>query len=232
MYNLVLLRHGETEWNQLSRFCGWVDVKLSEKGKTEAAHAGALLKKHDYLPRKAYSSMLTRAIQSVNLALENCDRAWVEVTHTYRMNERHYGALQGRPKKEIEAHYGHDKYMQFRRSLDIGPPAIDPKDEFSQVDDPRYAFLRGSVPLTENLHQMADRIKPEWEDCISNDLRRFGTVLVVGHGNSLRGLIRIVRKVSNDEIKKLDLVTGVPFVIKLDEDLNVIDPENWCEYLD
>jgi len=232
MYHLVLLRHGETEWNHDNRFCGWTDIKLSDRGKQEARDAGVLLKKHNYLPKKAYSSKLTRAIQSANIVLESCDRAWIDIVHTYRLNERHYGGLQGRPKDQIEQEFGHDKFMQFRRSLDVAPPPINPEDEYSQVHDPRYALLKDGVPLTENLHTMTDRIEPEWVDNISQDLRVKGTVLVVGHGNSLRGLIKLIRHVTNEEIKHINLVTGVPFVLHLNESMNVVDPENWCHYLE
>lgn len=231
MYHLILLRHGESEWNKANKFGGWTDLKLTDAGKAEASRAGLLLKKYEHPPQKVFTSKLTRAIQSSNLALESADLLWIDSVHTYRLNERHYGALQGRNKAEVEQKYGHEKYMEFRRSLNVAPPPIDPDDEWSQVHDPRYAELR-SIPLTESLQTMAERIRPFWCDEIARDLRYLKSVLVVGHGNSLRGLIRIVRNVSNEEIRNIDLKTGIPFVIELDKDLKPVDPQNWCRYLE
>lgn len=231
MYHLILLRHGESEWNKANKFGGWADLKLSEAGKKEASKAGLLLKKYEHPPQKVFTSKLSRAIQSSHLALESADLLWIDCVHTYRLNERHYGALQGRNKADIEKMYGHEKYMEFRRSLSVAPPPIDPEDEWSQVNDPRYAKLH-SIPLTESLQTMTERIRSFWCDEIAKDLRFLKSVLVVGHGNSLRGLIRIVRNVSNEEIRNIDLKTGVPFVIELDQDLKPVDSVNWCRYLE
>lgn len=230
-YRLILLRHGESEWNKANRFGGWADLRLTQKGRQEAYDAGLKLAKYDHQPQKVYTSMLSRAIETANIVLEASDRLWLDIDHTYHINERHYGALQGRNKEEVEELYGHDQFMLFRRSLDVPPPPIDPHDKWSQVGDPRYHGLV-EVPLTESLETMAERIHPWWTDVVSAELRDHKTVLVVGHGNSLRGLIRIVRKVSNEAVKKIDLKTGIPFVIELNEDLEVVDEDKWCVYID
>lgn len=230
-YHIILLRHGESEWNKENRFCGWTDLHLSDKGKQEAVKAGELLGKFPTFPKAVFTSKLTRAIQTANIVLETNNRLWTDISHSWHLNERHYGALQGRNKDEILKKYGEEKYMLWRRSLNVAPPPIDPNDEFSQVGDERYADME-HVPLTESLSDMADRIEPYWQGVLAPELKKRKTILVVGHGNSLRGLLRIIRRVSNDEIKKLDLVTGRPFVLELGEDLRPVDPEHWCTYIE
>lgn len=230
-YKIILLRHGESEWNKENKFCGWTDLHLSDKGKQEAAHAGELLSKAPVFPKAVFTSKLTRAIQTANIVLETNNRLWTDITHTWHLNERHYGALQGRNKDEVLEKYGNEKFMLWRRSLNVAPPPIDPNDEYSQVGDERYADMP-HVPLTESLSDMADRIEPFWYHNLIPALKERKCILVVGHGNSLRGLLRIIRHVSNDEIKKLDLVTGRPFMLELGDDMCPVDPENWCTFIE
>ena len=229
-YHIILLRHGESEWNKENKFCGWTDLHLSDKGKKEAQNAGELLAKFPHQPKAVFTSKLTRAIQTANIVLETTNRLWTDITHTWHLNERHYGALQGRNKDDILKKYGEEKYMLWRRSFNVAPPPIDPEDEYSQVHDERYQDMP-HVPLTESLSDMGDRIMPFLNNTILPTLKERKCVLVVGHGNSLRGLVRLIRHVSNEDIKKLDLVTGKPFYIELDENMMPVDSDHWWTYI-
>ena len=217
-YTLILLRHGESEWNKKNLFTGWVDVRLSEKGRTEAAHAGELLASADLLPDVLHTSVLTRAIQTANLALESADRLWVPVRRSWRLNERHYGALQGLDKAETKAKYGDEQFMLWRRSFDVPPPPLADDAEWSQAGDPRYADLADDeLPRTECLKDVIARMLPYWRSDIVPDLAAGKTVLVTAHGNSLRALVKHLDGISDDDIAELNIPTGIPLVYELDD---------------
>ena len=229
MATLVLLRHGESEWNALNLFTGWVDVDLTEKGRVEAARGGELLVEHGVLPDVLYTSVLRRAITTANLALDKADRLWIPVHRDWRLNERHYGALQGLDKAETKAKYGEEQFMAWRRSYDTPPPPIEKGSKFSQDADPRYADIGGG-PLTECLADVVARLLPYWYDAIVPDLLAGRTVLVAAHGNSLRALVKHLDGLSEDEVVKLNIPTGFPLVYELDEQLQSVssrylDPE-------
>jgi 2,3-bisphosphoglycerate-dependent phosphoglycerate mutase len=230
-YTLVLLRHGESTWNALNQFTGWVDVELSDKGRAEAARGGELLAASGVLPDVVHTSLLRRAIATSQLALDACDRHWIPVTRNWRLNERHYGALQGKNKKQTLDTYGDEQFMLWRRSYDTPPPAIDPDDEFSQTHDPRYAWLPPEAnPLTECLKDVVVRLLPYWEDVIVPDLRSGKVTLVAAHGNSLRALVKHLDGISDADIAELNIPTGIPLVYRLDENLKPI--VRGGEYLD
>ncbi|GLK17174.1 phosphoglyceromutase [Herbiconiux flava] len=228
-YTLVLLRHGNSDWNQKNLFTGWVDVKLSEQGVAEAKRAGELLAESGLLPDVLYTSRLTRAIQTADLALEVADRLWVDVKRSWRLNERHYGALQGKDKAQTLAEYGPEQFQTWRRSFDVPPPPIDDDAQYSQVGDPRYADLGDAVPRTECLKDVIDRMLPYWESDITGDLALGKTVLVTAHGNSLRALVKHLDGISDDDIAELNIPTGIPLVYRLDESFVPVGP---AEYLD
>ena len=217
---LVLLRHGESEWNALNLFTGWVDVHLTDKGIGEAKHAGNLLKDQDVLPDVVYTSVLRRAISTANLALDAADRHWIPVVRDWRLNERHYGRLQGLNKAQIRDEYGEDQFMLWRRSYDTPPPPIELGSEYSQDADVRYAGI--TVPATECLKDVVARMVPYWEDTISKDLLAGKNVLVAAHGNSLRALVKHLEGISDDDIAALNIPTGVPLRYDLDENLKPI----------
>ncbi len=231
-YTLVLLRHGESEWNAKNLFTGWVDVDLSEKGRAEATRGGELLAEAGVLPDVVHTSLLTRAIRTSQLALEAADRMWIPVRRNWRLNERHYGALQGKDKKQTLEEFGEEQFMLWRRSYDVPPPPINPDDPFAQTFDPRYASLPPEArPDTECLADVVRRLIPYWEDVIvAEDLRVGKTVLVAAHGNSLRALVKHLDRISDEDIAALNIPTGIPLVYKLDEDMRPIVPGG--EYLD
>lgn len=217
MSTLILLRHGESEWNAKNLFTGWVDVDLTDKGVAEGAKAGELLAESGILPDVVHTSVLRRAIRTTNLALEKCDRHWIPVRRNWRLNERHYGALQGKDKKQTLEAYGEEQFMLWRRSYDTPPPPIDPNDEFSQFDDPRYAGLPPEIrPLTECLEDVVERMLPYWYDAIVPDLETHGTVLIGAHGNSLRALVKHLENISDADIAGLNIPTGIPLVYEID----------------
>jgi 2,3-bisphosphoglycerate-dependent phosphoglycerate mutase len=228
-FNLILLRHGESEWNAKNLFTGWVDVRLSQKGETEAKRSGQLLKSKGLLPDLVHTSLLRRAIQTANLALDECDRHWIPVNRSWRLNERHYGALQGKDKAQTLAQFGEDQFKLWRRSFDVPPPEIDDEDTFSQSKDPRYADLGAEMPKTECLKDVVKRMLPYWESKISTDLKIGKTVLVVAHGNSLRALVKHLDGISDDAIAELNIPTGIPLHYRLDSNLK---PEGEGKYLD
>ncbi|HEY3609433.1 MAG TPA: 2,3-bisphosphoglycerate-dependent phosphoglycerate mutase, partial [Pseudonocardiaceae bacterium] len=197
MGTLVLLRHGESVWNAENLFTGWVDVPLSDKGESEARRGGELLAETGLLPDLVHTSVLRRAIATANIALDRCDRHWIPVRRDWRLNERHYGALQGKNKKQTLERYGEDQYMLWRRSYDTPPPPIDPADEYSQSGDPRYASLGANLPRTECLADVVARLLPYWTQAIVPDLRAGATVLLAAHGNSLRALVKHLDGVSD-----------------------------------
>ena len=212
---LILLRHGESEWNAKNLFTGWVDVSLSEKGVEEAKRGGALLKDAGILPDVVHTSLLRRAITTANLALDAADRHWIPVKRSWRLNERHYGALQGKDKKQTLEEFGEEQFMLWRRSYDVPPPAIEPGSEFSQDTDPRYAGE--PVVLTECLKDVLEREMPYWESGIVPDLQEGKTVLVAAHGNSIRALVKFLDDIDDDTISGLNIPTGIPLVYELDE---------------
>ncbi|MCX2728850.1 phosphoglyceromutase [Saccharopolyspora sp. NFXS83] len=221
---LVLLRHGESTWNAENLFTGWVDVPLSEKGTTEARRGGELLRETGVLPDVLHTSLLRRAITTANIALDGADRHWIPVRRDWRLNERHYGALQGKNKKQTLDEYGEEQFMLWRRSYDTPPPEIEPTDEFSQEGDPRYADLGADMPRTECLKDVVARLLPYWESAIVPDLRAGKTVLVAAHGNSLRALVKHLDGISDEEIAGLNIPTGIPLRYDLDEQLAPTNP--------
>lgn len=228
-HTLVLLRHGNSEWNQKNLFTGWVDVPLSEQGVGEAKRAGELLASSGILPDILHTSRLKRAIHTANIALEVADRDWIDVRRSWRLNERHYGALQGKDKAQTLAEYGAEQFQVWRRSFDVPPPPLDDDDEFSQAHDPRYADLGDDLPRTESLSLVIERMLPYWESDIIPDLRDGKIVLVTAHGNSLRALVKHLDGISDDDIAELNIPTGIPLVYELDD---AFSPEKPAYYLD
>lgn len=229
---LILLRHGESEWNAKNLFTGWVDVDLTDKGRAEAARGGELLAESGLLPDIVHTSLLTRAIRTSQLALETAGRMWIPVRRNWRLNERHYGALQGKDKKQTLQEYGEEQFMLWRRSYDVPPPPIDPDDPFAQTDDPRYAALPpDALPATECLADVVRRLMPYWQDVVvAEDLGVGRTVLIAAHGNSLRALVKHLDGISDTDIAGLNIPTGIPLVYRLDDRLQPLVPGG--EYLD
>jgi len=228
-YTLILLRHGQSEWNKTNQFTGWVDVRLTDQGKAEAQRGGELLKESGILPDVLHTSLLSRAIQTADIALDAADRLWIPVTRSWRLNERHYGALQGKDKAATLEEFGEEQFMLWRRSFDVPPPELPDDAEYSQANDPRYVGIDGGVPRTESLKIVIDRMLPYWEGEIIPDLQAGKTVLVTAHGNSLRGLVKHLDKISDADIAELNIPTGIPLVYKLGEDFMPLGPG---EYLD
>lgn len=227
-YKLVLLRHGQSAWNKTNQFTGWVDVPLTDQGVEEAKRGGQLLKEKNVLPDIVFTSLLRRAINTANYALDEADRLWIPVKRSWRLNERHYGALQGKNKSEIREEYGDEKFMIWRRSYATPPPEINPNDKYSQNGDPRYAG--DPVPETEALANVVARVTPYWESEIEPELKSGKTVLIAAHGNSLRAIVKMLDNLSEEEISKINIPTGIPLVYELDENFKPIKPRG--EYLD
>lgn len=222
MSKLVLIRHGQSQWNLSNQFTGWVDVDLSEKGVEEAKNAGKLIKEHGLEFDQAYTSVLTRAIKTLHYVLAESGQLWIPETKTWRLNERHYGALQGLNKKKTAEKYGAEQVHIWRRSYDVLPPAIADDSEFSQAHDRRYANLDPHiVPKCENLHVTLDRVMPFWEDHIAPDLLDGKNVVIAAHGNSLRALTKYIESISDADIMNLEMKTGEPVVYDFDAQLNV-----------
>ncbi|WP_446666312.1 phosphoglyceromutase [Flexivirga sp. B27] len=218
-YTLVLLRHGESEWNAKNLFTGWVDVPLSDKGRAEAVHGGELLTEGGVLPDVVHTSLLRRAITTAALALDAADRHWIPVKRDWRLNERHYGALQGKDKKATLEEFGEEQFMTWRRSFDVPPPPIDAGDDYSQDGDVRYADLGDQMPASECLKDVVERFLPYWDEAIVPDLKAGKTVLVAAHGNSLRALVKHLDNISDEDIVGLNIPTGQPLVYRLDDNL-------------
>ncbi|MFM8212948.1 MAG: phosphoglyceromutase [Actinomycetes bacterium] len=222
-YKLILLRHGESQWNALNLFTGWVDVDLSEKGVLEAKRGGELLKEKNLIPNSLHTSVLNRAIKTSELALESAGIKEIPTKRSWRLNERHYGALQGLNKKDTLEKYGEEQFMLWRRSYDVPPPPIDPNDKYAQNNDPKYKDIQKSdIPLTECLKDVVKRVIPYWKESIVPELESGKTVLVVAHGNSLRALIKYLENISDENIAKLNLPTGIPLLYRLDENFKPI----------
>jgi 2,3-bisphosphoglycerate-dependent phosphoglycerate mutase len=220
MPTLVLLRHGESDWNRENRFTGWTDVRLSAKGVEEAHDAGRLMKKEGFVFDVAFTSVLSRAIQTLWIALEEMDLMWIPVHNSWRLNERHYGALQGLNKAETAAKHGEEQVKIWRRSYDVPPPALDTSDPRHPSRDPRYAALKPSdLPLTESLKDTVARFLPHWHEVIAPAVKSGTRVLVAAHGNSLRALVKYLDGVSEKDIVELNIPTGIPLVYELDASL-------------
>ena len=223
MSKVVLLRHGESIWNKENLFTGWTDVDLSEKGREEAAQAGRVLKEQGYVFDIAYTSVLKRAIRTLWIAMDQMDLLWVPVERDWRLNERHYGALQGLNKAETAAKYGEDQVKIWRRSYDVPPPALEETDPRYPGNDPRYHGLsKQQLPVTECLKDTVDRVLPFWHDVVAPQIRAGKRVLIAAHGNSLRALVKYLEDVSEQEILELNIPTGVPRVEELDGNLKAI----------
>jgi 2,3-bisphosphoglycerate-dependent phosphoglycerate mutase len=227
-HELILLRHGESEWNAKNLFTGWVDVRLTEKGVAEASRGGSMLAERGLLPDVVHTSLLRRAIHTSQLALDACDRHWIPVKRSWRLNERHYGALQGKDKAQTLAEYGEEQFQLWRRSFDTPPPAIDDADPFSQANDVRYAGI--SAPKTECLKDVITRMLPYWDEAIVPDLKAGKRVLVTAHGNSLRALVKHLDGISDADIAGVNIPTGIPLYYKLDENFKPVVKGG--EYLD
>jgi 2,3-bisphosphoglycerate-dependent phosphoglycerate mutase len=226
---LILLRHGNSEWNKKNLFTGWVDVRLTDQGKAEATRAGQLMKEADLLPDVVHTSVLSRAIQTANLALDTADRLWIPVKRSWRLNERHYGALQGKDKTQTLAEYGEEQFQTWRRSFDTPPPPIEPDSEWAQGTDPRYANIGGHVPATESLKTVIDRMLPYWYSDIATDVAVGHTTLVVAHGNSLRGLVKHLEGISDADIAELNIPTGIPLVYEMDKKMAISGPGRYLD---
>jgi 2,3-bisphosphoglycerate-dependent phosphoglycerate mutase len=227
----VLLRHGHSTWNAKNLFTGWVDVGLNEQGVAEAERGAEMLRDAGIAPDVSHTSVLRRAIRTAEILLDGIDRHWIPVRRSWRLNERHYGALQGKNKKETMEEFGEEQFMIWRRSYDTPPPPLPDDSEFSQASDDRYADLSDEeMPRTECLADVLERMLPYWDDAIVPDLRAGKTVLVTAHGNSLRALVKHLDDIAEDEIVGLNIPTGIPLVYELDDDLKPTEPRG--RYLD
>jgi 2,3-bisphosphoglycerate-dependent phosphoglycerate mutase len=223
MHRLVLLRHGESTWNKENRFTGWTDVDLTDQGREEAREAGRLMKAEDYLFDIAYTSVLKRAIRTLWIAMDEMDLLWVPWERSWRLNERHYGALQGLNKAETAAKHGEAQVKIWRRSYDIPPPPLEPNDERHPARDRRYATVpKDQLPLTESLKETVERFLPYWHDTIAPTIKSGKRVLIAAHGNSIRALVKYLDHVSESEIVELNIPTGIPLVYELDDSLKPI----------
>lgn len=232
MKKVVLIRHGESVWNKENRFTGWTDVDLSEKGMEEAVKAGQLLKKEGFQFEIAFTSYLKRAVKTLNNILDQMDLDWIPVNKTWRLNEKHYGMLQGLNKAETAEKYGDEQVLVWRRSYDVPPTPLEKNDPRSPFEDPRYAGVPSAyLPLTESLKETVERILPYWQDTIYPAMMKHDQILVAAHGNSLRGIIKYLKNISNEDIVSLNLPTAVPYIFEFDDDLNLVkdyflgDPE-------
>ena len=226
---LVLLRHGESEWNRENLFAGWANVDLTPAGELEARRAGDLLVADHLLPEVVHTSLLRRAIRTAQITLDVADRDWIPVRRSWRLNERHYGALQGKNRVQVRNEFGDEQFMLWRRSYDTPPPPLR-DDEFNESGDPRYANLLDTVPRTECLKDVVERMLPYWYDVIIPDLRQYQVVLVVAHGNSLRALKKHLDGISDEEIVGLNVPTGIPLRYELDD--KTLQPTRPATYLD
>jgi 2,3-bisphosphoglycerate-dependent phosphoglycerate mutase len=216
-HTLVLLRHGESTWNAENLFTGWVDVPLSDKGRAEAEHGGTLIKDAGLAPDVVHTSLLRRAITTASISLDVADRHWIPVRRSWRLNERHYGALQGKNKKQTLEEYGEEQFMLWRRSFDVPPPPIEDSSEWSQAGQPQYAGLGDEMPRTECLKDVIARFLPYWESSVIPDLQAGLVTLVAAHGNSLRALVKHLDGISDEDIAGLNIPTGMPLVYELDD---------------
>lgn len=229
-YTLILLRHGNSTWNQKNLFTGWVDVDLSDQGRLEAKRAGELLKEANLKPNVLFTSVLKRAINTAHIALDQIDRNWIPTFRSWRLNERHYGALQGLDKAETLEKFGPEQFQLWRRSYDVPPPELADDSQFSQAHDERYQTLGKDLPRTECLKDVLNRMLPYWESDVSKSLNEQKSVLITAHGNSLRALVKHLDGISDAEIAELNIPTGIPLVYRLNEKLQPENPGG--DYLD
>ena len=227
---LILLRHGQSQWNAKNLFTGWVDVALSSQGEAEAKRAGELLTEKNLLPDVLHTSLLTRAIHTAEIALGACERKWIPVSRSWRLNERHYGALQGKDKASTLKEYGEEQFKLWRRSFDTPPPAIADSDQYSQASDIRYKDLGPDLPKAECLKDVVKRLMPYLDNEIASDLSQGKTVLVVAHGNSIRAIVKHLACISDSDIAEVNIPTGIPLLYRFDDDFEPIIKEG--EYLD
>lgn len=224
MKRIVLLRHGESQWNRENRFTGWTDVDLTDRGVEEAVEAGVLMKENGFRFGKVYTSYLKRAVKTLNVVLDQMDLDWIPVEKDWRLNEKHYGALQGLNKSETAAKYGEEQVQIWRRSYDIQAPALSPEDPRNPRVDLRYKDISDAeLPITESLKDTVERILPYWKKDIFPALKKYDEILISAHGNSLRGIIKYLKDISDEEIVKLNLPTAVPYVFEFDRDLNLMN---------
>ena len=221
-YKLILLRHGESEWNAKNLFTGWVDVELSDKGRQEAARGGVLLKEAKLLPDVLHTSLLNRAINTADIALESAGVSGIPVKRSWRLNERHYGALQGKDKAATLKEYGAEQFQLWRRSFDVPPPAIADDDQYSQKNDPKYANLGTELPKTECLKDVVARVIPYLNNEINNDLKSGKVVLITAHGNSIRAIVKYLDQISDVDIAGVNIPTGIPLLYELDQNFKPI----------
>ncbi len=222
MKKVVLIRHGESTWNKENRFTGWTDVDLTEKGIDEAHNAGKLLRKENFKFEKAYTSYLKRAIKTLNIVLDEMDLDWIPVEKTWKLNEKHYGMLQGLNKAETAAKYGDEQVLIWRRSYDVPPAPLSKDDERAPHQDARYRGVdEKQLPLTESLKETVERILPYWNDVIVPEMKNHNEIIIAAHGNSLRGIIKHLKNISNEDIVSLNLPTGVPYVFEFDDNMNL-----------
>ncbi|NBQ35767.1 MAG: phosphoglyceromutase [Actinobacteria bacterium] len=221
-YKLILLRHGESEWNAKNLFTGWVDVELSDKGRQEAARGGVLLKEAKLLPDVLHTSLLKRAINTADIALESAGVSGIPVKRSWRLNERHYGALQGKDKAATLKEYGAEQFQLWRRSFDVPPPAIADDDQYSQKNDPKYANLGTELPKTECLKDVVARVIPYLNNEINNDLKSGKVVLITAHGNSIRAIVKYLDQISDVDIAGVNIPTGIPLLYELDQNFKPI----------
>lgn len=225
IHKLILVRHGQSQWNEKNLFTGWVDPHLGPIGIKEAQYAGQLLKQSGLKPTVVYTSKLSRAIQTANIVLDITDLLYLDTHRSWQLNERHYGALQGRNKEDVLAEYGRDQLMVWRRSYDVPPPPIAADSPYSQLTDPRYADLpKDAIPLTESLKQVLARVLPYWEAHIAKDLQAGRDVIVFAHGTVMRALVKHIDGVSEEGIAKINIPTGIPLVYELDDELKAVKP--------
>lgn len=223
MSKIILLRHGQSQWNLENRFTGWTDVDLTDEGRREAANAGRLMAEAGLQPRYFFTSYLKRAIHTLEIAADAMDLNWVPVVKDWHLNERHYGALQGLNKAETAAKYGEEQVHEWRRSFDVIPPLLSPDDDRYPGRDPKYkALTADELPLTESLQNAIERVRCCWQELIVPTLRLYDTVLVVAHGNSLRGLVKMMKHLTASEIVSVEIPTGKPWVFELDDRLEVV----------
>ena len=221
-YKLILLRHGESQWNAKNLFTGWVDVDLSEKGEAEAAMAGVLLKEAELFPDVLHTSLLKRAINTADITLSNCGKTGITTHRSWRLNERHYGALQGKDKAQTLATYGQEQFDLWRRSFDVPPPPIEDNDQYSQKNDPKYADLGELLPKTECLKDVVERVIPYLTGEVSKDMLVGKTVLITAHGNSLRAIVKHIDCISDTDIAKVNIPTGIPLYYEFDKEFEPI----------
>ena len=221
---LILLRHGESDWNAKNLFTGWVDVDLNVKGEGEASRGGELLVEHDLLPDVVHTSVLRRAIRTAQISLDIADRLWIETKRSWRLNERHYGALQGKDKAATLAEFGEAQFMLWRRSYDVPPPPIDNNDQYANFNDPKYAGLPSEArPATECLKDVLIRALPYWYDQIVPDLVARKVTLIAAHGNSLRAIVKHLDGMSDEAVVGLNIPTGIPLLYELDDDMKPVE---------